>query len=202
MNPPDGSGCRSDDGFTLAELLIALAILGVIATFTIPKVLSSQQNSKSVAAAKEVASMISGAYQVYQQSNTPPSTMRAVALSPYMNYVSVDTSGTQVDAIPTSGANTCDSTNVCIKLHNGGTLWFDDVWGFGGTASTNALEFAFDPDGQYSGSTADGPGKSVQFVLYYNGALTTRGQARSVSCDGGGCWGPNASLDPSWFSWN
>lgn len=31
-------------GFTLAELLIALLILGEIATFTIPKILSSQQN--------------------------------------------------------------------------------------------------------------------------------------------------------------
>lgn len=31
-------------GFTLSELLIALAILGVIAVFTIPKVLQSQQD--------------------------------------------------------------------------------------------------------------------------------------------------------------
>ncbi|MCE3236975.1 MAG: hypothetical protein K0Q50_3167, partial [Vampirovibrio sp.] len=30
---------RSVSGFTLAELLISLAILGVIATFTIPKIL-------------------------------------------------------------------------------------------------------------------------------------------------------------------
>lgn len=34
-------------GFTLAELLIALGILGVIATFTIPKILSAQQDSKT-----------------------------------------------------------------------------------------------------------------------------------------------------------
>ena len=30
-------------GFTLAELLVAIGILGVIATFTIPKVLQAQQ---------------------------------------------------------------------------------------------------------------------------------------------------------------
>ena len=42
-------------GFTLAELLIALTILGVIAIFTIPKVLQSQQDTRYSAAAKEVA---------------------------------------------------------------------------------------------------------------------------------------------------
>jgi prepilin-type N-terminal cleavage/methylation domain-containing protein len=40
-------------GFTLAELLIALAILGIIATFTIPKVLSSQNNAKRNALFRE-----------------------------------------------------------------------------------------------------------------------------------------------------
>lgn len=34
-------------GFTLAELLIALAILGVIATFTIPKVLQSSRTAQA-----------------------------------------------------------------------------------------------------------------------------------------------------------
>jgi prepilin-type N-terminal cleavage/methylation domain-containing protein len=49
-------------GFTLAELLIALAILGEIATFTIPKILSSQQNGTNKAKAKEAFSMVSSAY--------------------------------------------------------------------------------------------------------------------------------------------
>jgi prepilin-type N-terminal cleavage/methylation domain-containing protein len=40
-------------GFTLAELLIALALLGIIASFTIPKVLESSTNAKYKAMAKE-----------------------------------------------------------------------------------------------------------------------------------------------------
>ncbi len=40
-------------GFTLAELLIALLILGEIATFTIPKILSAQQNGSKKAVIKE-----------------------------------------------------------------------------------------------------------------------------------------------------
>lgn len=49
-------------GFTLAELLIALAILGVIAAFSIPKVLSAQQNQTYNAIAKEAAAT----YQNYK----------------------------------------------------------------------------------------------------------------------------------------
>lgn len=74
-------------GFTLAELLISLAILGVIATFTIPKILSSQQNGQYNAEAKEVASMISGAYQAYSLNNTVSGSTTLGALTPYMNYV-------------------------------------------------------------------------------------------------------------------
>ncbi len=45
-------------GFTLAELLMALAIFGVIATFTIPKILTSTTNAQEVATFKEVNSTL------------------------------------------------------------------------------------------------------------------------------------------------
>lgn len=48
-------------GFTLAELLIALAILGVIATFTIPKVLQGQSDSKKYAVMKETIAALNAA---------------------------------------------------------------------------------------------------------------------------------------------
>lgn len=52
-------------GFTLAELLISLAILGVIATFTIPKILANQQNSQKKAVFKESISAVSNAVYIY-----------------------------------------------------------------------------------------------------------------------------------------
>lgn len=44
--------------FTLSELLIALLILGVIATFTIPKILSSTSDAKNKTLLKETVSIL------------------------------------------------------------------------------------------------------------------------------------------------
>ena len=46
-------------GFTLSELLIALAILGLIATFTIPKILQSTQTQSRDAVLKETVATLS-----------------------------------------------------------------------------------------------------------------------------------------------
>lgn len=45
-------------GFTLAELLITLGILGMIATFTIPKVLAAQNSAKTKAILKETVASL------------------------------------------------------------------------------------------------------------------------------------------------
>ena len=50
---------KQHPGFTLVELLIALAILGTIATFTIPKVLQTQQDGKFKSIGKEAAGFVS-----------------------------------------------------------------------------------------------------------------------------------------------
>lgn len=46
-------------GFTLAELLIALLILGVISAFTIPKILANQQNQEKKAVMRETIAALS-----------------------------------------------------------------------------------------------------------------------------------------------
>lgn len=185
-------------GFTLVELLIALAILGVIATFTIPKILTAQQNERNEAIAKETAAMISAAYQQAQHEGVAQADMVGYTLTQYMNYVSADTTSI-IDDRPGIASYDCASQS-CIKLHNGGVLLFRSGESFGGTGADNGIPIIFDPDGVYSGSTADSPGKSVIFVLYYSGKLTSFGFI-PPPCFYSSIAPIGPAPDPSWFSW-
>lgn len=192
-------------GFTLSELLISLAILGVIAAFTIPKILVAQQNSKYNAAAKEVAAMISEAYVRLKQDKGINTSTSSTDLSPYMNYVSVADPASEIDGIGgVPGTSDCDIT--CLRLHSGGILKLTSnscggVTAFGGTSATHSISFQFDPDG-LPYTVAGSAGNSIEFLLFYNGRLTTRGEQAGFanSCFSAG--GPFPSLNPSWFSWN
>ncbi|HEY9685852.1 MAG TPA: type II secretion system protein [Coleofasciculaceae cyanobacterium] len=206
ITPSGNSG-----GFTLAELLIALAILGVIATFTIPKVLQAQQDNRNKAIAKEAVATISGAYQAYQLKNQPSASTKLLDLTPYMNYTKIDSSsGYLFDDTPGGTSAACgaggfsDGTMTCLFLHNGAMIESPDGINFGGTGTTNAVYFYIDPDGKYGGSTS-GPSKSIVMFLYFNGKIANWGNASSntvVGNAGNSPYGPTPANDPSWFSWN
>jgi prepilin-type N-terminal cleavage/methylation domain-containing protein len=185
-------------GFTLSELLIALAILGVIAAFTIPKVLQSQQDKRFNAIAKETAGMITGAYDAYRLNNAVTATTRPADLTPFMNYVRVDTASI-IDYYPGGSSSNC-SADQCLKLHNGAVLWYLSGVSFGGTANINALYFQVDPDGRYCGGTSC-EGKAVRFFLYYNGRLSNYGAISSGTVSSDATRNPDPTRDPSWFSW-
>ena len=190
-------------GFTLAELLIALAILGVIATFTIPKVLQASSDAQFNAAGKEVAGMISGAYQAYQVRNTPVATTTIADLTPYMNYVSLQTTG-QIDYVQNNATPyPCVTASPCLVLHNGGRLFYDPGVYFNGTGN-NAVWFYFDPDGRVTDGTASGPGHSVLFALYFNGRIRTWATVEAGTQCSSGCGGglsPSPVNEPPWFHW-
>jgi prepilin-type N-terminal cleavage/methylation domain-containing protein len=186
-------------GFTLAELLISLAILGVIATFTIPKIIAAQTNEQYNASTKDVAAMITGAYTSYSQNNTPSASTSAGNLTPFMNYLATDSS-TTIDLAQTNTTRACGGGYGCIKLHNGGMLMWASA-GFMGTNTTNAVYFYFDPDGVVTDGTTNGPGKSVGLWLYYNNRITSYGNLTSGTVYGGGTVNPHPTYDPPWFSW-
>jgi len=192
---------RKSSGFTLAELLIALAILGVIATFTIPKVLQSSSSGQNTAIAKEAASMVSGAQQSLGLDGLLSASATPASLTTYMNYVSIVTAGTLSAATPASAGTalqTCSAALPCMKLHNGGVLQYDTAMNYGG-ATTNAVYFNIDPDGT-------GAAGRVSLCSLYNGRLTTPNQ------DTNACAAANISgtetlalqtTDPSYLTnWN
>ncbi len=179
-------------GFTLAELLIALAILGVIATFTIPKILSAQQNEQYKATAKENIGMLAVAYQQYQLQNGYSTGTGVKDLTPYMNYAALDTSGAQVDDDQLGGTETCDAGNPCVRMHNGSTMRFGAGDSFGGTAATSAVIVHIDPDGRLSNNRA------LAIFLYYNGKLADEGNILPGS---GGGFNPDPNKVPPWFTW-
>lgn len=188
-------------GFTLAELLIALAILGVIAVFTIPKVLQSQQDGKFNAIGKEVAGMLAGALEAYDLENTLASSTGTSHLTSYINYVAVDSTSTVDHAYSMTTYDCSNAAIICLRLHNGAILWTSPVNTFSGTASTNAIWFYLDPDGRVTDGTTNGPGKSVSFWLYYNKRLRTRTEIEPNTVSGNVTYQPSA-LDPPWFSWD
>lgn len=191
----------------MAELLISLAILGVIATFTIPKVLNSSTNKEKSAIAKEAAAMVSEAYKTYQIDNTISQNFLLMDLTPYLNYISVDTVSL-IDHRNNAAFFDCSGTNrACYRLHNGAMLMFSTIC-FGGDLNIAAIPFSVDPDASYSGLTT-GPGKSVEFFIYGNGRLTTVEHilATTVYASAPACTGlvnrtPVANADPEWFSWD
>lgn len=191
------------NGFSLSELLIAMLIIGQIATFTIPKVLVSQQNSRYKAIAKEAMASVASAYQMYRLKNgSVPTSFTPVHLLPYLNYVKVD-NVSQIDDSPGWGAYEC-SWGLCAVLHNGAYLYLNTGWvTFGQATPNNYVYFQLDPDGKYSGSTT-GPGKSLYILLFYNGRIISgiERQAAYTVYEGGSPqnYGPQSA--PDWFSWN
>ncbi len=181
-------------GFTLAELLMCIAILGIIATFTIPKLLQTQQDGRNRSVAKEAMATISQAYETAKLNGTLTNTMNGWSLTPYMNYAAILPGGTTLDERPNFlGPSFNCGANSCLRLHNGAVLTPYNSSSFAATASGGACvasggytDFTLDPDGQYSG-TVD----SLRIVLSYDGRVGTRAYS---------CMGTNNSVDdPSWF---
>ena len=124
-------------GFTLAELLISLAILGVIATFTIPKILTAQQNGRDAAVFKEtVATLNAVLYQGIVEGALTPSTVASYYLS-HVNAVKICNSNSSTQGCwNTAIQGVADNGQINepgLILHNGAVVvGLDNCCGNGG----------------------------------------------------------------------
>ncbi|MGE0200643.1 MAG: type II secretion system protein [Candidatus Melainabacteria bacterium] len=185
-------------GFTLAELMIALGIFGVIAAFSIPKILGAAHGQDYNAEAREAFATISQAYLVYMAQEGVTVDTNGADIFPYMN--NVQTVSTLVDDNPGWSSIDCSDTAnyACVKLHNGGVLWADKNSQFDGTTDLHAVYINFDPDGVYGGSTS-GPSKALEMMLYYDGTVTSSSHMKPGTILYGG---PAGTVpDPEWFHW-
>jgi prepilin-type N-terminal cleavage/methylation domain-containing protein len=183
--PLSSARVKAFQGFTLAELLVALLILGEISTFTIPKIITAQQNKSRVAAAKEACAAVDQVYYQYMLNNTvDPNAFTLEQLIPNINYVQQITNGSTVDnAVGYTGTQSCGSSVTCLKMHTGGILfWFKNLTI---NAGGGHMPIYYDPDGVAADSgQTDGPGKSMFCLIMPNGRMDNTGYS-----------------EPSWFSW-
>jgi len=187
-------------GFTLAELLICITILGEIAAFAIPKIIYSQQNSRFNAVVKEDLATVAQAYQMLQLNGTVTQNTSAKDLITYINYTKYDTSSSIDDAYGYAGINPCDGTNPCTRLTNGSIIKFNACTFSATTPDTNVLEVYIDPDGALTaGGAATSDGKSVRGFIYYSGRIATWGTIRNGSTSS--CLSWSTYQDPPYLSW-
>jgi type II secretory pathway pseudopilin PulG len=176
-----------------------LAILGLIAVFTIPKVLQAQHDSKWNAMTKEAMAATQNAVWNYKLE---------VGLTDNTEF------GGMVNRINFVKSQPCglfdSSSFTCLTLHSGGVLAYRTSNGPDIGDADNPLcawKFHFFPGG-YSNDIANdtvNPNDQQPFFVYSDGALRADGETKAgtgiYSCGNTG-WGPGTDGgNRSWFSW-
>ena len=161
-------------GFTLSELLVSLAVLGLIAAFAVPKVLTTVGNSTLLANTKEAMSTISGAYESLKADSNGviPTSFGLNMTTGIPSKMSYNQSGTytkQNDGLAdtfTVAAFPATAGAYAVRFANGAILAFNTGDTFMGTTGTQIGRVVFSVD-----SDGTGPNKPVPVVLGYDGRI-------------------------------
>lgn len=135
-----GHLAASCNGFTLAEVLITLGIIGVVAAMTLPTLIQNTRHKELEAGLKKGASEISQALNMYQAENGEPIVANLSTKkfkSEIMPYFKV---------IKDCGYGYGDSDSACIKNYNDADKNSTTYKNFNGT---NRIQLMWFDDGQF-----------------------------------------------------
>lgn len=184
---------RKASGLTLAEVIIALILMAVLASILMPPQLINTGEAKLLNQAKEVGSELSLAYTSLAALQDPTNATTTADVIGRANYIRIITDSSQsiqvryrtADGAPDQGCATaannictspCTAVKPCLVMQNGGLLQYDANANFLATAfpappppayNRYALRFLFDPDGTTPVQTA------TVFYLFYGGRIST-----------------------------
>ncbi len=140
--------------------MIALAVLGLIATFVISQVIQNIDTSVKKAVFKDVQAIVSGSFQAFLADQAPrqPSSIHSSWLRPYLNGLEPTTSS-QYGVSANSGSHVgylCNAPNTSCYLYPSSHA----VINFGnGNCATNTTQIAVDFD-------IDGLGSERSFMFF------------------------------------
>jgi prepilin-type N-terminal cleavage/methylation domain-containing protein len=110
-------------GFTLAEMLIALALIGIIAAMLIPKILQSSSQKTDIAKARNLMSLVERAY--YETAQDPEGPNQTVDLRTFIQ-------GRINGQAATSDGVGCAAGSPGFRFSDGTAVYFE------GTTAVNA----------------------------------------------------------------
>lgn len=104
-------GNNRESGFTLLELLIVAAILGIIIAIAIPNLLGARKNANVVSAKKSIDSIRIAEVMYYNSNGKYSNDPTTLAINDYISDSSLR------DAMVAEGATTCDKpkSGYCFK---------------------------------------------------------------------------------------
>lgn len=161
---------RSSSAFTLAELLIALGILAVIATFSIPKILMSQQTSKKKAVFQETVAALNEAFVPACLSGQITEANVGSYIRNHLNAVKICTDSMN-DGCWFGTDLVAQGHTEGVALHNGAVIaGLDDAVSGGNTGQDTLM---IDWDGS-SGANLHGQDQMIVKAIITNATSTDR----------------------------